>query len=78
MKLCVHPDDQPVEYLKGTFRPQTSVEGMRRLVNLVDSLAMPDHTPRLEAKDWWETGMAFALGYIRGAMQAIDGEPIKS
>lgn len=148
MKLCAHPDDPPIEYLKGTFRPQTSIEGMRKLVNLVDSPAnclefcqgtvstmrgvdvyeairefatagkigyvhfrntsgrlprysevfiddgyvdmpralrlyrecgfdgtiMPDHTPRLEAKDWWETGMAFALGYIRGAMQALDGE----
>ena len=29
---------------------------------------IPDHSPRLEAQDWWETGMAFALGYIRGIM----------
>ena len=27
---------------------------------------IPDHTPRLDAADWWETGMAFALGYMRG------------
>ena len=31
---------------------------------------VPDHSPRLEAQDWWETGMSFALGYIRGIMQA--------
>ena len=140
MKLCAHPDDPPIEYLKGTFRPLTSVEGMRKLLSLVDSPAnclefcqgtvstmrgvdiyaaieefassgrigyvhfrntsgtlprysevfiddgyvdmkramsiyrkcgfdgtiIPDHTPRLDAADWWETGMAFALGYMRG------------
>lgn len=144
MKLCAHPDDPPIEFLKGTFRPLTSIEGMRKLINLVDSPAnalefcqgtistmrdinvyevieefaskgkigyvhfrntsgrlprysevfidngyvdmpkaleiykrcgfdgtvVPDHTPRLEAKDWWETGMSFALGYIRGIMQS--------
>ena len=142
MRLCAHPDDPPIEYLKGTYRPLTSVEGYRKLMRLVDSPAnaiefcqgtistmrgvdvyaaieefasagkigyvhfrnvsgqlprysevfiddgyvdmrkamaiyercgftgtvVPDHTPRLEAADWWETGMAFALGYIRGIM----------
>ena len=142
LKLCAHPDDPPIEYLKGTFRPLTSVEGMRKLLALVDSPAnclefcqgtvstmrgidvyaaieefassgrigyvhfrntsgtlprysevfiddgyvdmkraialyekcgfdgtiIPDHTPRLDAADWWETGMAFALGYMRGIM----------
>jgi mannonate dehydratase len=143
MKLCAHPDDPPIEYLKGTFRPLTSVEGMRKLLALVDSPAnclefcqgtistmrgidiyaaieefasagrigyvhfrntsgtlprysevfiddgyvdmkramaiyekcgfegtiVPDHSPRLDASDWWETGMAFALGYMRGIMK---------
>ena len=31
---------------------------------------IPDHTPRLDAADFWETGMAFALGYMRGLMNA--------
>ena len=39
MKLCAHPDDPPIEHLKGTFRPLTSVEGMRKLLALVDSPA---------------------------------------
>jgi len=30
---------------------------------------VPDHSPRLDASDWWETGMAFALGYMRGIMK---------
>ena len=142
LRLCAHPDDPPIEYLKGTYRPLTSVEGYRKLMRLVDSPAnaiefcqgtiatmrgvdvyaaieefatagkigyvhfrnvsgqlprysevfiddgyvdmkkamaiyrrcgfagtvVPDHTPRLEAADWWETGMAFALGYIRGIL----------
>ena len=33
-----------------------------------EGTVVPDHSPRLEAQDWWETGMAFALGYIRGIM----------
>jgi len=144
MMLCAHPDDPPIEYLKGTFRPLTSLEGYRKLLKLVDSPAngiefcqgtistmrdvdiyqaieefastgrigyvhfrntsgqlprynevfidngyvdmpralelyhkhgfdgtvIPDHSPRLEAQDWWETGMSFALGYIRGIMQS--------
>lgn len=144
MKLCIHPDDPPIPYMKGTFRPLTSLEGMRQLLRLVDSPAnclefcqgtvstmegidiyeaieemaktgrigyvhfrntsgtlpdyqevfidngyvdmlkaveiykrcgfegtiVPDHTPRVEAADYWETGMAFALGYIRAALQA--------
>ena len=39
MKLCAHPDDPPIEYLKGTFRPLTSVDGLRKLLALVDSPA---------------------------------------
>ena len=39
MKLCAHPDDPPIEYLKGTFRPQTGIDGMRKLLGLVGSSA---------------------------------------
>ena len=34
---------------------------------------IPDHTPRLDAADWWETGMAFALGFMRGLMDSSRG-----
>ena len=33
-----------------------------------DGTIIPDHTPRLDATDFWETGMAFALGYMHGIM----------
>ena len=142
VKLCAHPEDPPIPYLKGTFRAFSSVEGLRRLLALnaspsnclefcqgtvstmcgVDIYAaieefaasgrigyvhfrntsgtlprynevfiddgyvdmkramaiyekhgfggtvIPDHSPRVTAADWWETGMAFALGYMRGIM----------
>ena len=144
VKLCAHPDDPPVPVLRGMYRPLTSIEGMRKLLKLVDSPAnslefcqgtvstmrgvdiyaaieefatagkigyvhfrntsgtlprynevfiddgyvdmaramtiysrcgfegtiIPDHTPRVSAENFWETGMAFALGYMRGIMQA--------
>ena len=35
-----------------------------------DGAIMPDHTPRLYSADWCETGMAFALGYMRGIMRS--------
>ena len=37
-------------------------------IEYLDGTIIPDHTPRLDAADWWETGMAFALGYMRGIM----------
>lgn len=33
-----------------------------------DGVLIPDHTPIVSSEAPWDTGMAFALGYIRGAM----------
>ena len=147
VKLCAHPEDPPIPFLKGTYRALHSVEGLRRLLALspspsnclefcqgtvstmagvdiyaaieefassgrigyvhfrntsgtrprynevfiddgyvdmkramaiyercgFDGTVIPDHTPRLTAADWWETGMAFALGYMRGIMRSGNG-----
>ena len=35
-------------------------------------LLIPDHTPEMSCQAPWHAGMAFALGYMRGAMQAIE------
>jgi mannonate dehydratase len=32
---------------------------------------IPDHTPRVSTDAPWETGMAYALGYMRAGMQAL-------
>jgi mannonate dehydratase len=36
-----------------------------------DGLIVPDHTPAVSSAAPWDTGMAFALGYIRGCMQSM-------
>ena len=35
---------------------------------------IPDHTPEMSCGAPWHAGMAFALGYMRGAIQALDAE----
>ncbi len=37
-------------------------------------LLMPDHTPMVSCASPLETGMAYAIGYIRGVMKALDIE----
>lgn len=142
VRICAHPEDPPIPYLKGTYRAFHSPEGLRRLLKASDSPSnciefcqgtvstmagvdiyavieefastgrigyvhfrntsgklpkynevfidngyvdmkramdiyrrcgfdgtiIPDHSPRVTACDWWETGMAYALGYMRGIM----------
>ncbi len=36
-----------------------------------DGVLIPDHTPQMECDAPWHAGMAYALGYMRGALQAI-------
>ncbi len=35
---------------------------------------IPDHTPSLSCGAPWHAGMAFALGYLRAGIQAVEGE----
>jgi mannonate dehydratase len=37
-----------------------------------DGVLIPDHTPEMTCGAPWHAGMAYALGYIRAAMQAVD------
>ncbi len=37
IKLCAHPDDPPIPFFKGIYRPLHSVAGLRKLLSLVDS-----------------------------------------
>lgn len=37
-----------------------------------DGVIIPDHTPEMSCAAPWHAGMAYALGYIRAAMQAVD------
>ncbi|MCB0686991.1 MAG: mannonate dehydratase [Saprospiraceae bacterium] len=42
--------------------------------NQYSGVLIPDHTPEMSTAAPWHTGMAFALGYMRGAMQALERE----
>lgn len=42
--------------------------------NGFEGVVIPDHTPQMTCAASWHAGMAFALGYIRGIMQAIERE----
>lgn len=148
VKLCAHPDDPPVPFLRGIYRPLHSPEGLHRLLDRFpspsnalefcqgtistmrdveiyrvieefastgrigyvhfrntsgrlprysevfidegyvdmpralriyrkcgfDGTVVPDHTPQVAAAVPWETGMGYALGYIRGLMQSLEDE----
>jgi mannonate dehydratase len=40
--------------------------------NNYQGVLIPDHTPEMTCNAPWHAGMAFALGYMRGAMQALE------
>ncbi|MFT7029123.1 MAG: mannonate dehydratase [Marinoscillum sp.] len=39
-----------------------------------EGVLIPDHTPEMSTKAGWHAGMAYALGYMKGAMNAINQE----
>ncbi|GIX07377.1 MAG: hypothetical protein KatS3mg115_1780 [Candidatus Poribacteria bacterium] len=41
-----------------------------------EGLLIPDHTPQVSCEAPWHAGMAYALGFLRGAMRAL-GIPIE-
>ena len=40
--------------------------------NAYDGVLIPDHTPSMSCEAPWHAGMAFALGYMRAALQIIE------
>lgn len=41
-----------------------------------NGVLIPDHTPELDCKAPWHAGMAYALGYMRAAMQFLEKQDI--
>ena len=39
--------------------------------NGFDGVVIPDHTPQLECEASWHAGVAYAIGWIRAALEAI-------
>lgn len=39
-----------------------------------EGVLIPDHTPLMNCASSWHAGMAYALGYMRAAIQAVNEE----
>jgi len=58
-----------------TFVDEGDLDMIRALEELkavdYDGILVPDHTPEMSCDAPWHAGMAYALGYMRAAMQAV-------
>jgi mannonate dehydratase len=65
-----------VPHYKETFIDEGDVNILRVLRILKETgfqgVIIPDHAPQMTCSAPWHAGMAFALGYIRAAMQMLD------
>jgi mannonate dehydratase len=67
-----------VPFYKETFIDEGDVDMLRVLrilkKNGYDGVLIPDHAPQMACAAPWHAGMAYALGYMRAALQAIERE----
>ncbi len=67
-----------VPHYKETFIDEGDVDVMRVLRilkrNGFAGVIIPDHAPQMSCAAPWHAGMAYALGYLRAAMQAVERE----
>ncbi len=42
--------------------------------NNFEGVLIPDHAPQMTCAAPWHSGMAFAMGYMKAAMQTINDE----
>ncbi len=67
-----------VPYYKETFVDDGDIDMIRVLrilqKNRFGGLLIPDHTPQMSCGAPWHAGMAYALGYLRAALQLIEQE----
>lgn len=65
-------------YYKETFIDEGDVDILRVLrilrKNGFNGVIIPDHAPQMTCSAPWHAGMAYALGYMKAALQAIDAE----
>jgi mannonate dehydratase len=64
-----------VPHYRETFIDDGDIDMLRVLrilrKNKFDGVLIPDHTPQMTCDAPWHAGMAYALGYMRAALQAI-------
>lgn len=67
-----------VPFYRETFIDDGDIDMIRVLrilkKNGYDGVLIPDHTPQMSCGAPWHAGMAFAMGYMRAAMQIIEKE----
>jgi len=64
-----------VPYYRETFVDDGDIDMLRVLSilkrNNFDGVIVPDHTPQMTCQAPWHAGMAYALGYMRAALQTL-------
>ncbi len=64
-----------VPFYQETFIDEGDVDVPRILRilkrNNFDGVIIPDHTPQMSCAAPWHAGMAYALGYLRAALQGL-------
>ena len=64
-----------VPYYQEVFVDEGDLDMLKVLRSLdavgYDGVLIPDHTPEMTCDAPWHAGMAYALGYMRAAMQAV-------
>jgi mannonate dehydratase len=67
-----------VPFYRETFIDEGDVDMLRVLrilrKNGYDGVLIPDHAPPMACAAPWHAGMAYALGYMRAALQVVEGE----
>jgi len=62
-------------HYKETFVDDGDIDMLRVLrilkKNHFDGVLIPDHTPQMSCEAPWHAGMAYAMGYMRAALQAV-------
>jgi mannonate dehydratase len=70
-----------VPYYKETFVDDGDIDMLRILrilkKNNFDGVLIPDHTPQMTCDAPWHAGMAFAMGYMKAALQTVQEQPFK-
>ena len=65
-----------VPHYKETFVDEGDIDMLRVLkilkANKFDGVLIPDHTPQMSCDAPWHAGMAYAMGYMNAALQAIE------
>jgi mannonate dehydratase len=74
---CRNVHDKVPRY-RETFIDDGDIDMQRVLrilkANQFDGVLIPDHTPQMTCDAPWHSGMAHALGYMKGALQAIGAD----